>query len=214
MKYFVLVSALCLVLSCKNNKELKILEEKAPVTELKSQEAHMQAAITYLNQGKTEEALKELTQSIRTYHNEEAYIMKTNILLQEKRYFEFLENTEDAMRFEQFQSPILMMQNGLGLELTGQEEKATDFYKKAVFEWTLEGANEQNYGVLLTQKTLLSTVLFGKDIGLKDFDKIFADFAKNKRDTLIREEFRPLIERYDGSGMSFFFHELQNKPTE
>ena len=199
--------------SCKDKKQLDILEDKPQVTELKPMAEHMSAARQYYQQGKKEEALKELSQSIRTYHNEEAYIMKSNILLEEKRYFDFLENTEDAMRFEQFQSTTLMMHNGLGYELTGQEEKAPEFYKKAMLQWTLEDVNQQNYRLALSQKPFITAVVFNRETALKDFDKIFSDFARTKQDTLIRNSFRPLLEGYDGSGMSYFYTTIDENPT-
>ena len=213
MKYLTIVFSLLILISCKNNKELEILEDKAPVTELKPMEEHMSAAKQFLREGKREEALKELSQSIRTYHNEEAYIMKSNILLEDKRYFEFLENTEDAMRFEQFQSTTLMMHNGLGYELTGQEEKAMPFYKKAAFQWALEDVNQQNYRLALSQKPFITAVVFNKETALKDFDKIFSDFARTRQDTLIKKSFRPLLEGYDGTGMSYFYNTIDENPT-
>ena len=124
MKQVALILILSMLLSCKNDKKLEILDDPEPVAELKSKEEHMQAAQAFLKRGETQKALDELTQSIRTYHNEQAYMLKSDILLSEKRYYEFLENTEDALRFEQFQSPTLMMHNGLGYELIGEEEKA------------------------------------------------------------------------------------------
>jgi hypothetical protein len=140
--------------------------------------------------------------------------MKSDILLREKRYQEYLENTEDAMRFEEFQSPTLFMHNGLGYELTGEEDKAKPFYEKALLRWTLNGTTQENYRQVLTQKPFLTAVVFGKDVALKDFDKIFSDFGKTRQDTIIREQFRPLLETYDGTGMSYFYFEIEKNPTE
>tara|TARA_R100000935_G_C2830589_1_gene164795 strand:+ start:500 stop:1147 length:648 start_codon:yes stop_codon:yes gene_type:complete len=215
MKHIFKILILLITLSsCKNNKELDILSDPEPLTELKSQEEHMRAAVTYLTASRIDDALKELTQCIRTYHNERAYIMKSDILLREKRYQEYLENTEDARRFEEFQSPTLFMHNGLGYELTGEEDKAKPFYEKALLRWTLNGTTQENYRQVLTQKPFLTAVVFGKDVALKDFDKIFSDFGKTRQDTIIREQFRPLLETYDGTGMSYFYFEIEKNPTE
>ncbi len=177
-----------------------------------TQEQHQRAegfhdkAIHEYGNNHIKEALINIDKAIEISHSKNSYSFKMILLFGKKDYKELLKTTNEALLYKENQYPESYQWNGLAYELNNQSKKAKIEYQKALTIWENRKDEQQNYPEILTQKPVLIAILRSKEEALKEFDFLIGKLYNEDESTLFEKEYRTTLEKYDGTGMSFFMN--------